>query len=166
MVYKRRREVESDDGMDSDEREALAAFNDEGFDDTIQQEEAKRAKEVEDEVEAEKRKAEEKVKKAAEENTKRHREERIRLEKEAVALAIEDEKAAKREAAEETRRAEKMSKPVHFSKDFREDKKEDEDMYEKYKQSKLVPVGAKEGRFESGDQRIPFDASMIPSKPF
>jgi len=63
MVYKRRREEpvpESDDDseLDEDEKEALEAFKNEGFNKDIEDKEAKRLKKVEDELDAQEREKE------------------------------------------------------------------------------------------------------------
>ena len=83
-----------------------------------------------------------------------------------ILFAASEEEAETRRLEQSMKQAERTT---HQSKDFTKlsrDEEADVAMYEKYKQSKLVPVGAKEGRFESGDQRIPFDRSMIPVKKF
>ena len=154
--------------MDSDEREALAAFNAEGFDASLEQKESEKAKAAEDEAEQLRKQQDEEKKRAAADNAARHRVERQKMEREAQIHAAEEERRRVKEEEEEARRqAELDRKAVHYSKDFdQKTKAEEQDMYEQYKKQKLVPVGAKEGRFESGDQRIPFDRSMIPPKPY
>jgi hypothetical protein len=104
MVYKRKRveeqAEESDDGLDSDEREALAAFNDEGFDEGLEESEQKR-KEV-NEIEAEARLAEDR----RQEQELRDREDRKAAEarKKEVLQLIEKEKEAAARANSPNRR--------------------------------------------------------------
>jgi len=84
-VYKRRREVKpdsDDDGMDSDDREAMAAFQDEGFDESIAEAEAKRRKAAEKEAENKAEKA-----RLADEEQRAKEAEQDRVERAAAAVA-------------------------------------------------------------------------------
>merc|ERR1712137_1207278 len=150
----------------------MEAFNEQGFDETLAEKEQERMQKAQEEVEEEARKVEEKKQRELERNAKRHREQESMRQKEAAAQLeqlMREEKA--REAAENARLDALERKPVHYSKDFTQRPAlgggsarnlDSDEMYERYKKSKLVVPGTREGKFESGDQRIPFDASMIP----
>lgn len=86
MVYKRKRAEErppsDDDGMDSDDREALEAFNSTGFDQSLTKEAEKKAAEADAEAEAEKEREERRKAKEAKRRAEQQAEENRRREKE------------------------------------------------------------------------------------
>eukprot|EP00658_Telonema_sp_P-2_P040418 TRINITY_DN28905_c0_g1_i1.p1 TRINITY_DN28905_c0_g1~~TRINITY_DN28905_c0_g1_i1.p1 ORF type:complete len:225 (-),score=69.46 TRINITY_DN28905_c0_g1_i1:89-763(-) len=109
MVYKRQREerkqVDSDDSdMDSDEREALEAFKNEGFNQDIVEEEKKRLKKVEEELDA-------KEKLRAEEERQELIRKKQKQAEEAEAKRLEEERLAAYTAAAATAAAEALRSP-------------------------------------------------------